>query len=376
MTSLPEKIAANISQEIIAGNRLTAGDRLPTFREIQKLFEVSTSTINQAFSILEKDGIVELKRGSGCFVKRIPETKRRHAAGHARICSIFPNFSTHSSVFHIYQGIETATQQYGYSITISSNTSYEQEQEQVLGTLQADCDAIILYPMPRTIKQFRTDYIKSLPPDSPLILLDICYPEQNKTSVVFDNYQVGYDVTRRLIQEGHSKIVFKRLKSRDREFYHRSNDDRFKGYMAALKRSGLPVLPELYWSERFTTDIKNPSRRASSRFLEEWKKTPQPSRPTAVICLEDMHAATLINTAADLGIDVPNDLKIIGFDNLQAAQSMTPAPFPTTAPDFHQMGSLAVSILDRILNEGPQPVVQYMLPVPIKWIPAPQESST
>ncbi len=370
MTSLPEKIAANISQEIIAGNRLSAGDRLPTFREIQKLFEVSTSTINQAFSILEKDGIVEMKRGSGCFVKKLPENKQQNTSNRLNICAIFPNFSTHSSAFHIYQGIEAATQQVGASITITSNTSYEQEREQVLGQMQAGCDAIILYPMPRTIKQFRTDYIKDCPQDYPLILLDICYPEQNKTSIVFDNYQAGYDITHRLIQEGHSKIVFKRLKSRDREFYHRSNDDRFKGYMAALKRSGLPVLPELYWSERFTTDIKTPSSRSSSIFLEEWKKTPKSSRPTAVICLEDMHAATFITTATNLGIDVPGDLKIIGFDNLQTAQSMTPAPFPTTTPDFHYMGSLAVSIADRLLNEGPQPVVQYMLPVPIKWVSA------
>ncbi|MDF7824513.1 GntR family transcriptional regulator [Pontiellaceae bacterium B12227] len=371
MKSLPEKIAANITQEIITGNRLSKGDRLPTFREIQKLFEVSTSTINQAFSILEKEGFVELRRGSGCFVKRIPETRKRLASSPAQICAIFPNFSTHSSAFHIYQGIEKAAQQYGYSVTINSNTSYEQEKEQVLGQIKADGGATILYPMPRTVKQFRTDYLKPLPPDSPLILLDICYPEQNRTSVVFDNYQAGYEITRRLIQEGHSRIVFKRLKSRDREFYHRSNDDRFKGYMAALKRAGLPVFPELYWSEQFTTDTRSPNPQFSQEFLKEWANTPKSSRPTAVITLEDMHAATLINTAIKMGIEVPNDLRIIGFDNLQTAQAMTPAPFPTTAPDFHQMGSLAVSIMDRILNEGPQTAVQYMLPVPLKWTPAP-----
>jgi DNA-binding LacI/PurR family transcriptional regulator len=371
MESLPEKIAANISQEIIAGNRLKRGDRLPTFREIQKLFEVSTSTINQAFIILQKQGIVELKRGSGCFVKLIPPPRQSHASSHSDIAVIFPNFSTHSSAFHIYQGIEAATQQYGYNITINSNTSYEQEKDQVLRQIESGCGAVILYPMPRTIKQFRTDYIKECPADYPLILLDICYPEQNKTSIVFDNYQAGYDITQKLIQEGHSKIVFKRLKNRDKEFYHRSNDDRFKGYTAALKRAGLPLLPELYWSERFTTDIKTPSPLASSSFLTDWKNRSEASRPTAVICLEDMHAVTLIKTAAGMGIDVPGDLRVVGFDNLESAQSMSPTPFPTTCPSFLQMGSLAVSIADRFLNEGPQPVVQYMLPVPIKWIPTP-----
>jgi DNA-binding LacI/PurR family transcriptional regulator len=367
MKSLPERIAQSIRQDVILGQRIEVGDRLPTIRQIQELFEVSTSTIKQAFELLAAEGLVDIRRGSGCYLlKKITPAK---SSTRKKLCfhAILPKYVKYSVIPDLEAGLRASAREHDIQLNVTGIRSYAKEREAALEASDGEYDSLIVYPMPRTVKQFRQDYLKDIPERYPLVLLDTAARRQRFKQILFDNYQAGFQVTRRLIREGCRRIAFKRMKNRDREVFYRSNDDRYQGYIRALEEAGLPCLPELCWQEEFSTRTNMPSTDVANRFIDNWEDAPRSQRADAVICLEDMHAAVLITCARKRGLSIPDDLKVVGFDNNPQAVRMTGAFFPTTNPDFRHMGSLAVQVLLRAIHENMPEPETYVLPVPLKW---------
>jgi len=367
MKNLPGKIAKSIIQDVITANDLQPGDRLPTVRDIQALFEVSTSTITKAFELLADQGLVDIRHGSGCFLKKHPPIKRQQTEK-SRFAAVLPHYAKYSMISTIEQQLTDECRMHGCEIQIQGITSYQQERDSVQEALSAGVDGLVVYPMPRTIKQSRTDYLYALEPTPPVVLIDLGNPKHRLPQIRFDNYQAGYEITRKLLAEGRTRIAFKRLKNRNKEILYRSNDDRYQGYQQALYEIGQPGLPELCWQEEFSTRSTSPSRGTAEEFVMRWKSLPPSRRADAVICLEDIHAATLIHEALKEGIAIPDELKIVGFDNNPHAEKMAGQPFPTTLPDFAYMARLAVSTLLRTLRQPAECVETYILPVPLKWM--------
>jgi DNA-binding LacI/PurR family transcriptional regulator len=367
METLPRKIAKNIVQDVITAQNLQPGDRLPTVRDIKALFEVSTATIKKAFDLLAVDGLVDSRHGSGCYLKVLPTLLKPRRAT-LSVTAILPHYAKHSVISMLESGLIAAAQQHGIRLQIQGANSYAQEHEEVSRALSLQRDGLIIYPLARTIKQFRKDYLYEIDSRIPLVLLDLADPKQKHLQIKFDNYQAGYEMTRRLLEEGRKRIAFKRLKSKDKEIFYRSNDDRYQGYQRALEEVGIPCQPELCWREEFSTRNATPSMRSAVEFIERWKKQPASRRPDAVICLEDMHAATLIQEALRNGIHIHEELKVVGFDNNPKAEALARRPFPTTQPDFSYMGSLAISSLLRLIHQPTELAETYVLPAPLKWI--------
>ena len=103
-------------------------------------------------------------------------------------------------------------------------------------------------------------------------------------------------------------------------------------------------------------------------FLRAFKEKPPAQRPTAVISLEDNHAAALIRCAKEAGIRVPEELKIVGFDNYAHAREAAGIPFPTTCPDFVKLGSLAANLAIREVRHPSPAPLNYVLPVELSWL--------
>jgi DNA-binding LacI/PurR family transcriptional regulator len=228
------------------------------------------------------------------------------------------------------------------------------------------CKAIVLYPVPRTPEQFRKDYLKTEFKDFPIILLDNAFPEQGRSQVVFDNYRAGYNMTELLLKEGHKRIAFMMP---DSELLVRSIRDRYKGFRDALQEAGIPFADEDLW-------VVNASRSIYSTPKDDVLKNIKPKlanllsgdHPTAVIAVEDTTAVYTISIAKEQGIDIPGQLRVVGFDNLGIARLFEPT-FPTTAPDFTQSGAIAVEMaIDQALgNEtSGKSVFIHTLSVPVK----------
>lgn len=357
--SLPHCIALTIINDYMESGFLKAGDRLPTVRALEQQYRVSRNTVVHALSLLEQQGYVARKHGSGVYVAEHLSPQR---VSEPLIGLVGPNVQA-ELVFRVYEGVEHVSRQHGAHVVVASTgNSYETERWQVSRLVKLGCQAIVLFPCTRTEKQLQDDYLKSEFKDVPIVLVDTAYPEQMRPQVVFDNYRAGFEMTQMLIREGHQHIAFMDFARREDNWVHYSTRERYRGYTEALRMAGITPHPEhrwVIWDKHFALDDV---RSEISTFLHNWL-TSDP-RPTAVIAIEDALAVQTILLAQEIGIRVPEQLCVVGFDDLPVARMFRPA-FPTTSPDFRRAGEIASEIaMQMIQGKAPSSLV-YMLPAPI-----------
>jgi DNA-binding LacI/PurR family transcriptional regulator len=124
-----------------------------------------------------------------------------------------------------------------------------------------------------------------------------------------DDVEGGDLATRYLLELGHRRIAFMGDKPSD-QFRFDSSRDRTIGYERALARAGLAVRPE-YVPEG------TQSRHVARSIAEELLQLPEP--PTAVFAASDTQALGVLEAARALGVGVPDELSVIGFDDIEIA---------------------------------------------------------
>ncbi|MHB9035537.1 MAG: GntR family transcriptional regulator [Armatimonadota bacterium] len=357
--SLPDTIAKDIHTQYVRNGSLKPGDALPPVRELQKKYKTSRSTVLHALSILETQGVLEKRRGSGCYL-----TEQGLDAGKTSPNMIgFIGYFTNAEItHHIYEGVEQFCRKRGYHVIFGmSQCDYQTEQEQVERAIQAGCQAIVLFPAGRSKDQLRNDYLKTKYTNFPIVLVDLAHPEQKRSQVVFDNYHAGYEMTKLLIRDGHRNIAFMMMDLGD-GWTNKSTHDRYNGYLDALNEEGIAPRPNDLWMLKDNPYIE-PRAQCVMPFLLNWSQ--QQDKPMALIALEDCMAMDTINLARQIGIQVPDELTVVGFDNWSHAAAFSPA-FTTTDPDFTRAGEMAAELaISHIRGKLKSPIV-YTLPVPIK----------
>jgi DNA-binding LacI/PurR family transcriptional regulator len=364
--SLTAVIAQKIRQDFIDGRRLPIGARLPSVRDLTRMYGVSISTIANALSLLEREGVVQKRHGSGCYVTD-PADRATDGVSRPKLLGCVMRNAAAESVVRITAGIQHVAHKHGFHLlTASTDDDYDGEREQLSRMRDAGCQAIVLLPAIRTQGQLLKDYLTTEFREVPIVLVDIAYAEQQRSSVIFDNYRAGYAITEHLVGQGHRRIAFLDLNLPDGGLMHRSTRDRYLGYRDALAAAGLPYIPEDHWTlfHRFPSQWN--SEEITSEllpFLTGWRRQPE-DRPTAVIALEDLTAMHMLSLARELHIAVPDQLTVVGFDNLSVAQTFSPS-FTTTAADFARAGEIATEMALREMLNPSVPHEVYVLPVPI-----------
>lgn len=133
----------------------------------------------------------------------------------------------------------------------------------------------------------------------------------------------------------------------------RSAGLREQGYREALHDAGLSVSPGLIRVGGYHPELAEAPAR-------ELLSLPPGERPTAVFAANDISAIKVIEVAGSLGLRVPEDLSVVGFDNVPEARDATP-PLTTVAQPLHEMGRAALGLLLELL-EGKQTERHLRLP--------------
>ncbi|GAA3867593.1 LacI family DNA-binding transcriptional regulator [Streptomyces lacrimifluminis] len=159
-------------------------------------------------------------------------------------------------------------------------------------------------------------------------------PGDNVPSVGATNWQGGLAATRHLVDLGHTRIAS--ISGPSRMMCSRARVD---GYRAALETAGLPVDPALLKVGDFHHET---GYRAGLELLRS------PTRPTAVFAGNDLQALGLYEAARELGLRIPEDLSIVGFDDLPIARLVGP-PLTTVRQPLMEMAETAAKL---VLNLG------------------------
>jgi LacI family transcriptional regulator len=194
---------------------------------------------------------------------------------------------------------------------------------------------------------------KFLPPHTPFVALHANVSLPHVLNIESDEEHGAYAMTRHLLSKGHRSVLHI---TGTRGFT--GSERRIRGFKAALAAGGVN------WSESFLLPgdfTIEGGRNAMRRWLEQHAGTPLPD---AVFCANDGTAIGCMEALADLGIRVPEDVSVAGFDDTIAARMAVPQ-LSTVRQPLAAMGSRAVELIyERIeraaaerTGEMPEPVV-------------------
>jgi LacI family transcriptional regulator len=181
----------------------------------------------------------------------------------------------------------------------------------------------------------------------PVVSIDPHTGPADLPTVECDSFGGALQATRHLIELGHSRIGF--IAGRPDL---RSSIARDAGYRRALAVAGIPLDPALVGSGSYQPDAV---RLAALEMLR------RPDRPTAIFAANDISGLEIVRVASELGLDVPRDLSVIGFDDVPEASKATPA-LSTVRQPMQVLGAEAVRMLLELMDGSTPSVTHVKLP--------------
>ncbi len=311
------------------------GDRLPSEAQLCERFHASRITIAKAIQSLQRDRLVSRRPGSGTYV----EAPFQGSA--LRFGLLIPELGSTEIFESVCQGMMSSPLGKSHSLIWGHATGRDDEREQgaeqlCLQYIAQKVSGVFFAPLEftptrdqanqRLITMLRRAGI-------PVVLLDRCvepYPSRSDFDLIgIDNHRAGFVLTQHLIRLGAQRIIF----------VHRANSastvlQRAAGYREALHLSGRCVADAI-------TDVPFEDAGAVATLVET-------HRPDAIVCANDLTAATLMRTLLNLGIRIPGEIRVVGVDDVSYAKFL-PVPLTTLRQDTAEIGASAMwAMLNRI----------------------------
>jgi len=313
-------------------------DKIPTEAEIQSMTGLARATIRQAIQNLVNMNYLERRRRLGTFV-----LNREHLNTKQTIIGVLvPDIRSGYSPELARGAGDEAARNHHSIILCNTDDLYVKARFHAERLIEADVSGIVFVPTASPdeknldlIEKFRRKNV-------PVVLADRLIPGLEIDSVTTDNFDGAYALTRYLIDKGHRQIaiILSTLFSTERE--------RLAGYEKALSDSELPVDPDLVvthdgpFSE---TDYQGHVR----SLLKQYKKM------SAIFAGHDRIAFIIAALANKMGIDIPADLSLAGYDDLPFTSSH-PVGLTTMHQPIYEIGQESIHlILSRIRGKKTSP---------------------
>ena len=260
-------------------------------------------------------------------------TARNLRCKESRMLVILTPNITNPYYSNIIAGIAHGAQENGYSYFLFNTEGKREMDELILERLQKrQADGAILLAA-----ELDADWLNQYAREYPVVQCSEFDPRYKIPHVSIDNYKATRDAMGFLLAKGHTKIG---TISIDNRFF--STAERLRGYKDALREANLPVNEE--YIRRATRDYTfSMGFKAAHSMLE--KK----DRPTALFCISDMLALGAIASAKELGLRVPEDVSVVGFDDVEYTTMFHPYVTTVVQPCF-EIGLTAVDIACKLIQ--------------------------
>ncbi len=305
--------------------RLAGVSKATVSRVLNNKPDVDAETRRRILRIMQEEGFVPSITAAGL------------ARGHSRmIGALVPTF-TWPFVPEIVKGVAEAIGATTYELVLYSvnERASERGKDNILDhILASNLVAGLLAIMPR---QSLRHVMRLYESGFPVVLVDDQTTPPDAPWVCADNHQGAYDAVRHLLEMGHRRIAHICGKSG-----RLCTRERYQGYCQALAEAGIPVDPSLVVEGDF--EIESGVRAANQLF-----SLPLAQRPTAIFAGSDMMAYGVLKAAEQHHLRIPNDVSLIGFDDIPSTALMRPG-LTTVRQPFAQMGQYATELLLNMLN--------------------------
>jgi LacI family transcriptional regulator len=321
----------------------------PTIYDVAKLSGVSISTISRVLNAPDKVNPVTHKRVMDAidqlgFVPRA-EARDRALPNTGRIGVLTPFFTAPSFVQRL-RGVASALSKANYELVIYPVDSMDHLQGYISSIpLMRNIDGLIIMSLSlndQDAKRLSSNGLES-------VLIEYLHPQLN--SIQIDDEHGGRLVAEHLIQKGHKSFGFLGDIEPPERFAIHPVKSRLTGFMQRLKEAGLSLPNAHIFSCPYTP---KETWQAAHKLL----KLPKP--PTAVFAASDMQALSVMKVARELNIKIPNDLAVVGFDDIDVADHVD---LTTICQHLDESGRLAAEMLLARINEHNRPLQHINLPL-------------
>lgn len=237
----------------------------------------------------------------------------------------------------IMRGVYDEASLHGYIVLLgSSELSPEKEKHSIDALLQQWVDGLVISPLQGEGADL--SYLGMILQTGPPLVFLERIPNFQANTVDIQNARAAEEAVSYLISLGHQRIVYFAGPS-----YSIHNRERLEGFRKAMADHGLPVPPNAVWPAGVY--IEDGYRAGKEVFS-------QAECPfTAAFCFNDLVAIGVMNAIFEQGLSVPEDVSIIGFDNIAFCDSAR-VPLTSVRVPTYEMGREAAKLLFRQIQEG------------------------
>ncbi|RBM52140.1 transcriptional repressor PurR [Vibrio tarriae] len=310
---------------------------MATMKDIARLAGVSTSTVSHVInkSRFVSDEIAERVNNAAQQLNYAPSALARSLKmNRTKTIGMLVTTSTNPFFGEVVKGVERSCYHKGYNLILCNTEGDNQRMKASINTLlQKRVDGLLL--MCSTLEGERLDVFDRYP-DIPVVVMD-WGPILFASDKIQDNsLQGGYMAAKHLIECGHKEIG-----CITGPLIRHQAQMRYEGYKRALAEAGIAINPDWIVESDFECEG---GYNAFEKLCERGKL------PSALFVCNDMMAMGVIQAASQRGLRVPDDLSLIGYDDVHIAKFMTPALTTIHQPKY-RLGKAAVdTLLYRLEN--------------------------
>ncbi|UTT86905.1 substrate-binding domain-containing protein [Vibrio pelagius] len=322
---------------------------MATMKDIAKLAKVSTSTVSHVInkSRFVSDEIAERVNKAAKELNYAPSALARSLKmKQTKTIGMLVTTSTNPFFGEVVKGVERRCYEKGYNLILCNTEGDSERMKSSIDTLlQKRVDGLML--MCSTLEGEHLDVFERYP-ELPVVVMD-WGPMLFASDKIQDNsHQGGYMATQHLIDNGHTEIG-----CITGPLHRNQASSRYEGFKQAMSEANLKVNADWIVESNFECD---------GGFDAFQTLKTRGRLPSALFVCNDMMAMGVIHAAAQDGLRVPQDLSLIGYDDIHLSKYMTPA-LTTIHQPKHRLGKAAVdTLLSRLESPDEYPQVVELEP--------------
>jgi len=322
-------------REMIRQKKYVVGESLGNERDLAAGYHVSRTTVRRALQVLERERLIVRQQGRGTFVSDLAHSDRPVRPSVLLGALVFE----HQYFFDaVLQGACGLAEHRGYLVTTGSNATEAEETAHVNVFIRDRIPGVLMAP--RGVAS-RDNYRRLIDAGIPVVLVEALIPDCPEDYVGVDNAEGTRKAVRFLAGLGHRRIGYVGH-NEDGDLPCRS--ERLRGFREECRSASLTV-PEKWIIEANQTAFAAPLAKLLST----------KDRPSAIVAYNDNWAIRTIGAARNLGLKVPRDLSVIGFDDCVLASGYD-IPITSVNPHYREIGTAAVKVLIDKIDDPKQNV--------------------
>jgi DNA-binding LacI/PurR family transcriptional regulator len=323
-----------------------------TIREVAQKAGVGVATVSR---VLNNSGLVsettrQAVQAAIDDLNYVPNpTARRLSLGKTFTIAVIVPFMTRPSFVERLRGVSDVMENCDYEFTVY-NIEGEQRRKALFSDLPR-ADGLIVMSM--TLSQSDVNALKRS--ELPVVLIDSDHPEF--ISIVEDSHEGARKATQYLIDLGHKRIGFIGGPLSDfMNFENTSTNRRLKGFKQTLQSAQIEIDNDLIAIDN-KNYIDEKSVKSAREFIKTMLRLDHP--PTAIFASADMLAMGALQGAREIGIRVPEDLSIVGYDDIEIAEYLD---LTTINQQLQESGRQGAELILKAITSGVYQPIQEQLP--------------